>query len=234
VVVDHSSSEGTCLMNAAPKHSWTPEPARLDRVVPPELRGPAGGMTLDDSVYNRLLKERILFLGSQVEDSIANALCAQLLLLSAEDPERDISLYINSPGGSVSAGMAIYDTMQFVPNDISTVAMGLAASMGQFLLCAGAPGKRYALPHARIMMHQPSGGFGGTASDIAIQAEQMLYTKKTMQERIAFHTGQTVEQIEADSDRDRWFTADEAKDYGFVDTVIAKVGDVSPLAVGKK
>jgi ATP-dependent Clp protease protease subunit len=191
-------------------------------------------MNLDDSVYNRLLKERILFLGSQVEDNIANALCAQLLLLSAEDPERDISLYINSPGGSVSAGMAIYDTMQFVPNDVSTVAMGLAASMGQFLLCAGAPGKRYALPHARIMMHQPSGGFGGTASDIAIQAEQMLYTKKTMQERIAHHTGQTVEQIESDSDRDRWFTADEAKDYGFVDHVIAKVGDVTPVTAGKK
>jgi ATP-dependent Clp protease protease subunit len=206
----------------------------LHRAEPPQLRLPAGGMTLDDSVYNRLLRERILFLGSQVDDSIANALCAQLLLLSAEDPERDISIYINSPGGSVSAGMAIYDTMQFVPNDVSTVAMGLAASMGQFLLCAGAPGKRYALPHARIMMHQPSGGFGGTASDIAIQAEQMLYTKKTMQERISFHTGQTVDQIEADSDRDRWFTADEAKDYGFVDTVIAKVGDVSPAAVGKK
>jgi len=203
-------------------------------VEPPQSRVSGGGMNLDDSVYNRLLRERILFLGSQVEDSIANALCAQLLLLSAEDPERDISLYINSPGGSVSAGMAIYDTMQFVPNDVSTVAMGLAASMGQFLLCAGAPGKRYALPHARIMMHQPSGGFGGTASDIAIQAEQMLYTKKTMQERIAFHTGQTVDQIESDSDRDRWFTADEAKDYGFVDHVIAKVGDVSPAPAGKK
>ena len=212
-------------------------PAVLEAVRAPELRSPSGGMNLDDSVYNRLLKERILFLGSQVDDPIANALCAQLLLLSAEDPERDISLYINSPGGSVSAGMAIYDTMQFVPNDVSTVAMGLAASMGQFLLCAGAAGKRYALPHARIMMHQPSGGFGGTASDIAIQAEQMLYTKKTMQERIAFHTGQTVDQIESDSDRDRWFTADEARDYGFVDTVIVKVGDVAPAALtaaGKK
>ena len=221
-------------MSTASYPSGSPGSPLLHRVEPPQLRLPAGGMTLDDSVYNRLLRERILFLGSQVDDSIANALCAQLLLLSAEDPERDISIYINSPGGSVSAGMAIYDTMQFVPNDISTVAMGLAASMGQFLLCAGAPGKRYALPHARIMMHQPSGGFGGTASDIAIQAEQMLYTKKVMQERISFHTGQTVDQIEADSDRDRWFTADEAKDYGFVDTVIAKVGDVSPAAVGKK
>jgi ATP-dependent Clp protease protease subunit len=198
-----------------------------DRV---ELRAPGGGMSLDDSVYNRLLKERILFLGSQVDDPIANALCAQLLLLSAEDPERDISLYINSPGGSVSAGMAIYDTMQLIPNDVSTVAMGLAASMGQFLLCAGAEGKRYATPHARIMMHQPSGGFGGTASDIAIQAEQMLYTKKTMQERIAHHTGQTVEQIEKDSDRDRWFTAEEAKDYGFVDHVVTTVGAVAESA----
>ena len=196
-------------------------------IASPRLRAPGGGMSLDDSVYNRLLKERILFLGSVVEDEIANALCAQLLLLSAEDPARDISLYVNSPGGSVSAGMAIYDTMQLIPNDVSTVAMGLAASMGQFLLCAGAAGKRYATPHARIMMHQPSGGFGGTASDIAIQAEQMLYTKKTMQERIAHHTGQTVEQIEKDSDRDRWFTAEEAQDYGFVDHVVTTVGAVA-------
>jgi ATP-dependent Clp protease protease subunit len=199
----------------------------MGELITPSLRGAGGGMNLDDSVYNRLLRERILFLGSQVDDPIANALCAQLLLLSAEDPERDISLYINSPGGSVSAGMAIYDTMQLIPNDVSTVAMGLAASMGQFLLCAGSAGKRYATPHARIMMHQPSGGIGGTASDIAIQAEQMLYTKRTMQERIAHHTGQTYDQIENDSDRDRWFTADEAKDYGFVDHVVATVGAVS-------
>ena len=137
---------------------------------------------------------------------MANAICAQLLLLAAEDPNRDIFLYINSPGGSISAGMAIYDTMQLVENDVATVGLGLAASMGQYLLCAGAPGKRYATPHARIMMHQPSGGIGGTAADIAIQAEQMLYVKKLMAERIAFHTGQTVEQIEADSDRDRWFS----------------------------
>jgi ATP-dependent Clp protease protease subunit len=178
------------------------------------------GMNFDDSVFNRLLRERIIFLGSEVRDDMANTICGQILLLAAEDPERDIFLYINSPGGSVSAGMAIYDTMQFVQNDVGTIAMGLAASMGQFLLCAGAPGKRYALPHARVMMHQPSGGIGGTASDIAIQAEQMLYTKKLMQERIAFHTGQTVEQIEADSDRDRWFTAEEAKEYGFVDHVV--------------
>jgi ATP-dependent Clp protease, protease subunit len=190
------------------------------------MRAPASGMNLNDSVYERLLRERIVFLGSQVDDPIANQICAQLLLLSAEDPERDIYLYINSPGGSVSAGMAIYDTMQYVENDIATVAMGLAASMGQFLLCAGTKGKRYATPHARIMMHQPSGGLGGTASDIAIQAEQMLYTKKILQERIAFHTGQTVEQVERDSDRDRWFTADEAKDYGFVDHVVARANQV--------
>ncbi len=179
------------------------------------------GMNFDDSVFNRLLRERIVFLGSEVKDENANAICAQLLLLSAEDPESDIHLYINSPGGSVSAGMAIYDTMQFVESDVATYAMGMAASMGQLLLCAGAPGKRYALPHARVMMHQPSGGMGGTASDIAIQAEQLLYTKRMFQERTAFHTGQPFEQIEADSDRDRWFTAEEARDYGFVDHVIA-------------
>jgi ATP-dependent Clp protease protease subunit len=190
------------------------------------MRGASLGLNLNDSVYERLLRERIVFLGSQVDDPIANQICAQLLLLSAEDPDRDVFLYINSPGGSVSAGMAIYDTMQFITNDVATVAVGLAASMGQFLLCAGANGKRYATPHARIMMHQPSGGIGGTASDIAIQAEQMLYTKKTMQERIAFHTGQTVEQIEQDSDRDRWFTADEAKEYGFVDQVVARANQV--------
>ena len=194
----------------------------------PEARAPqAPANGFDDSVYQRLLRERIIFLGSQVEDSIANALSAQMLLLAAEDPEKDIYLYINSPGGSVSAGMAIYDTMQFVPCDVATVAMGLAASMGQFLLCAGTEGKRYALPHARIMMHQPSGGIGGTASDIKIQAEQMLYTKKKMAELIAKHTGQSLEMITADSDRDRWFTADDAKEYGFVDHVVHSARDVS-------
>ena len=194
----------------------------------PELRSPAPtGPGFDDSVYQRLLRERIIFLGSVVEDQMANAICAQMLLLAAEDPDKDIYLYINSPGGSVSAGMAIYDTMQFVKNDVATVAMGLAASMGQFLLCAGAEGKRYATPHARIMMHQPSGGIGGTASDIKIQAEQMLYTKKKMAELIAQHTGQTLETISNDSDRDRWFTADEAKDYGFVDHVVRSARDVS-------
>jgi len=175
---------------------------------------------LDQQVFQRLLRERIIVLGSAVDDDVANRICAQLLLLGAEDPRRDIFLYINSPGGVVTAGMAIYDTMQYLENDVATVALGLAASMGQFLLCAGTPGKRYALPHARIMMHQPSGGMGGTASDIAIQAEQMLYTKRMFQERVAFHTGQAQEQIERDSDRDRWFTAQEAKDYGFIDQVI--------------
>jgi ATP-dependent Clp protease protease subunit len=194
----------------------------------PQLRAPApAGPGFDDSVYQRLLRERIIFLGSVVEDQMANAICAQILLLAAEDPDKDIYLYINSPGGSVSAGMAIYDTMQYVKNDVATVAMGLAASMGQFLLCAGSEGKRYALPHARIMMHQPSGGIGGTASDIKIQAEQMLYTKKKMAELIARHTGQPIETITADSDRDRWFTADEAKEYGFVDHVVTSARDVS-------
>jgi ATP-dependent Clp protease protease subunit len=181
---------------------------------------------LDQQVFQRLLRERIIVLGSAVDDEVANRVCAQLLLLGAEDPRRDIFLYINSPGGVVTAGMAIYDTMQYLENDVATVALGLSASMGQFLLCAGAPGKRYALPHARIMMHQPSGGIGGTASDVAIQIEQTLYTKRIMQERIAFHTGQSVEQIERDSDRDRWFTAEEAKDYGLVDQVVNSAGAV--------
>jgi ATP-dependent Clp protease protease subunit len=182
---------------------------------------------LDDHIYNRLLKERIIFLGSEVRDDNANAICAQLLLLAAEDPEKDIWLYINSPGGSVTAGMAIFDTMQWVPNDVATVAMGLAASMGQFLLSSGAPGKRYATPHARVMMHQPSGGIGGTASDIKIQAQQMLHIKNQMAELIAAHTGQPLEQIETDSDRDRWFTAEEAKEYGFVDHVYTHAGQAA-------
>jgi ATP-dependent Clp protease protease subunit len=180
-------------------------------------------MTLNDSVYDRLLRERIIFLGQPVDDTIANQICAQLLLLSAEDDTRDINLYINSPGGSVTAGMAIFDTMQFVQCDIATYALGLAASMGQFLLSAGAAGKRYALPHARILMHQPSAGIGGTASDIAIQAEQFKLTKLQMAELIAEHTGQTVAQIQADSERDRWFTAQQALEYGFVDHVVAGV-----------
>jgi len=193
-----------------------------DVILPsPVSRAPASsGMNLNDSVYERLLRERIIFLGSQVDDPIANQICAQLLLLAAEDDVRDIALYINSPGGSVSAGMAIYDTMQYIPNDVSTYALGLAASMGQFLLCAGAKGKRYALPHARIMMHQPSGGMGGSASDIKIQAQQSLHIKKVLFNLISQHTGQPLEQVETDADRDRWFTADEAKEYGFVDHVV--------------
>jgi len=190
--------------------------------------GPGDKLGLDDSIYNRLLKERIIFLGSEVRDENANAICAQMLLLAAEDSDKDIWLYINSPGGSVTAGMAIFDTMQWVPNDVATVAMGMAASMGQFLLSAGTPGKRYATPHARVMMHQPSGGIGGTASDIKIQAEQLLHIKKQMAELIAEHTGQTPEQIEADSDRDRWFTAEEAKDYGFVDHVFSRADQAGP------
>jgi ATP-dependent Clp protease, protease subunit len=198
----------------------------LHRPSPLARSGDALAGMLDESVYNRLLKERIIVLGSEVTDQVANRICAQLLLLAAEDPTRDINLWINSPGGSVYSGMAIYDTMQFIANDVATVAMGMAASMGQLLLCAGTKGKRYALPHARIMMHQPSGGIGGTAADIAIQAEQMLYTKRMFQDRVAFHTGQTADQIEADSDRDRWFTAEEAKDYGFIDKVITGAAQV--------
>lgn len=174
-------------------------------------------------IYQRLLRERIVFLGSVVEDTAANLICAQLLLLAAEDSERDISLYINSPGGSVSAGLAIYDTMQYVSCDVSTVCVGMAASMGQFLLSAGTKGKRYALPHSRIMMHQPSGQVQGQAADIAIQAEQFAYLKKMMAERTAHHTGQPVERILEDSDRDRWFTAEEAAEYGFIDQVISRV-----------
>ncbi len=197
-------------------------PARIDaRTAEAPL------LPMADSLYQRLLRERIVFLGQQVDDDISNRICSELLLLAAEDSRRDIYLYVNSPGGSVTAGMAIYDMMQYVPNDVATVGMGLAASMGQFLLCAGTAGKRYALPHARIMMHQPSGGIGGTASDIKILAEQMLYVKQTLAERIAFHTGQPLEQVQADSDRDRWFTADEAKDYGFIDHVVHNANQVA-------
>ncbi len=169
----------------------------------------------------RLLRNRIVFLASQVDSESANRVCAELLLLAAEDPEKDISLYINSPGGSVIDGLAIYDTMQYIQPDVRTICVGMAASMGQFLLCSGAKGKRFALPHSRILMHQPSmGGMQGQASDIAIQAEQIVYLKKMLAERIAFHTGQSVEQIEKDSDRDRWFTAQQALEYGFIDAVI--------------
>lgn len=186
--------------------------------------GPNQNSGLDDHIYQRLLKERIIFLGSDVRDDNANAICAQMLLLAAEDPTKDIWLYINSPGGSISAGMAIYDTMNWIQCDVATVAMGMAASMGQFLLSAGTKGKRYATPNARILMHQPLGGIGGTATDIKIQAEQMLYIKRKMAELIAQHTGQPVEKIVEDSDRDRWFSAAEAKEYGFVDHVYEHAG----------
>ncbi|MHA6511330.1 ATP-dependent Clp protease proteolytic subunit [Tessaracoccus sp. Z1128] len=195
------------------------------------MAGPAGaGLGMTDNVYSSLLANRIIFLGSEVRDENANAICAQMLLLNAEDPHKDIYLYINSPGGSVDSGMAIFDTMQWISNDVATVAMGLAASMGQFLLSAGTRGKRFALPHSRIMMHQPSGGLGGTASDIRIQAEQSLHIKRTMAGLIAQHTGQTVDQIEADSDRDRWFTAEQALDYGFIDHVYERASQIKSEA----
>jgi ATP-dependent Clp protease, protease subunit len=180
------------------------------------------------SAADRLLHQRIIVLGQEVDDVIANKICAELLLLSAEDPHRDIALYINSPGGSVTAGLAIYDTMRLIPNDVSTLSMGLAASMGQFLLSAGTPGKRYALPHSRILMHQGSAGIGGTAMDIEIQAENLEHTKNVLMGLIAEHTGQPVEQVERDAWRDRWFTAEQAKDYGFVDAVLTEISAVTP------
>lgn len=184
----------------------------------------------DDHLAAQLLNQRIVFLGTQVDEVSANRVCAQLLLLSAEDHRTDISLYINSPGGSVTAGLAIYDTMQLIPNDVSTLAMGFAASMGQFLLTVGATGKRYALPNTRIMMHQPSAGIGGTTADIAIQAENLDFTKKTVERLTAEHTGQSEETISRDGDRDRWFTAEQAKEYGMVDRVLDSLADVRPSA----
>jgi ATP-dependent Clp protease, protease subunit len=184
--------------------------------------------TLDDQLATRLLHQRIIVLGAEVDDDIANRLCAQLLLLSAEDPRSDISLYINSPGGSVTAGLAIYDTMRLIPNDVSTLAMGLAGSMGQFLLSAGTPGKRFCLPHAQILMHQGSAGFGGTAADVEIYAEQLARVGSTMLRLIAEHTGQPLEVIERDSQRDRWFNADEAKAYGLIDHILDRVDDIRP------
>ena len=177
-------------------------------------------------VFQRLLKDRIVFLGTAVDDEVANFIIAQMLFLEAQDQEKPIWLYINSPGGSVTSGMAIYDTMQFVEPEVGTICMGLGASMGQFLLCAGAKGKRFALPHARILMHQPLGGVRGDATDIAIQAEQMAFTKQKLQQLIAEHTGQPIETIETDSDRDRWFTAEEASDYGIIDKVIVRRGEM--------
>ena len=199
----------------------------MSDLVVPSIRGfEASGPDNRMEIFNRLLRNRIVVLGTDVNDDIANMIAGQLLYLEGEDANKDIWLYINSPGGSVTAGMAIYDTMQFVSCDVATICMGLAASMGQFLLGAGAKGKRYSLPHARIMMHQPSGGLRGQAADIAIQAEQMAYTKKLLSELIAQHTGQTVEQVTLDSDRDRWFSAEQALDYGIIDHVIVKRGEI--------
>jgi ATP-dependent Clp protease protease subunit len=195
-------------------------------MMPPAMAEPSNGGSLGDQVYNRLLNERIIFLGQPVDDDIANRITAQLLLLAA-DPDKDIYLYINSPGGSITAGMAIYDTMQYVKNDVVTIAMGLAASMGQFLLTAGAAGKRYALPNAEVLIHQPSAGLAGSASDIKIHAEQLLRTKRKMARLSAEHSGQTLEQWERDSDRDRWFTAEEAREYGLLDQVITSAADIT-------
>ena len=199
----------------------------------PDITTPAGlpsslesGFDPRNDVFNRLLKNRVVMLGTDVNDEIANSLCAQLLYLEGEDAKADIWLYINSPGGSVYAGLAIYDTMQFVSCDVATVCMGMAASMGQFLLTAGTPGKRFTLPNARVMMHQPSAGLRGQAADIAIQAEQLVYTKKRMAQLTAEHTGQTIEKVEADAERDRWFTAEEAVEYGLVDKVILRRGQI--------
>src|SRR3954466_8946023 len=195
----------------------------------PDTTLPVGleaGFDPRNDVFNRLLKNRVVLLGTDVNDEIANQICAQLLYLEGEDDAADIWLYINSPGGSLTAGMAIYDTMQFVGCEVATVCMGMAASMGQFLLTAGADGKRYTLPNARVMMHQPLAGLRGQAADIAIQAEQLTYTKRRMAELTAHHTGQTLERVQADSERDRWFTADEAQQYGLVDKVIVRRGEI--------
>jgi ATP-dependent Clp protease, protease subunit len=197
-----------------------------------EPAAPAG--TLDEQLITRLLYQRIIVLGTEVDDRVANRLCAQLLLLSAEDPQSDISLYINSPGGSVSAGLAIYDAMQLIPNDVSTLAIGLAGSMGQFLLCAGTKGKRFSLPHAQVLMHQGSAGFGGTAADVEIYAEQLERTGATMTRLIAKHTGQPIDRIEQDSLRDRWFSAEEARDYGIIDHIVERLDDVRPAPASRK
>jgi ATP-dependent Clp protease protease subunit len=209
---------------------WSKVDGMSKNTFPITMGASTGSEAANADVWQRLLRNRIVFLGTDVNSESANLICAQLLTLAAEDPDADISFYINSPGGSVSDGLAIYDTMQYVSCDVSTVCLGMAASMGQFLLSAGHPGKRFALPHSRIMMHQPSSQMQGQASDIAIYAEQIIYLKRQLAERIAFHTGQPVERVEEDSDRDRWFTAHEAKEYGFVDAVIEKAAQ-TPLNV---
>jgi ATP-dependent Clp protease, protease subunit len=198
------------------------------------VAAPPTAVGLDEQLISRLMFQRIVLLGTEVDDAVANRLCAQLLLLSAEDPRGDISLYINSPGGSVSAGLAIYDTMRLIPNDVSTLALGLAGSMAQFLLCAGTAGKRFSLPHAQVLMHQGSAGFGGTAADIEIYAEQLGRTGATMMRLISEHTGQPLERVEHDSLRDRWFSAGEARDYGIVDHIVERLDDVRPALAGRK
>ncbi|MFF7727777.1 ClpP family protease [Streptomyces sp. NPDC008001] len=203
-------------------------------LAPRATDGDASPTRFDDHLASLLLMQRIVFLGTEVNEASANRVCAQLLLLSAEDPRTDIALCINSPGGSVTAGLAIYDTMRLIPNDVSTLALGFAASMGQFLLTVGTPGKRYALPNTRIMMHQPSAGIGGTASDIAIQAENLAFTKKAVERITAEHTGQSEETISRDGDRDRWFTALQAKEYGMIDRVVDSLDDVRPAGTKRR
>jgi ATP-dependent Clp protease, protease subunit len=190
--------------------------------------------SMDEQLTSRLLYHRIVLLGDEVDDKAANRLCAQMLLLSAENPRADIGLFINSPGGSVSAGLAIYDTMQLIPNDVITMAMGLAGSMAQVLLCAGTKGKRFSLPHAQILMHQGSAGFGGIAADVEIYAEQLARTSTLMTRLVAEHTGQPVQTIENDSLRDRWFSAEEARDYGMVDHIVERLDEVRPSVFGQK
>ncbi|WP_432196323.1 ATP-dependent Clp protease proteolytic subunit [Streptomyces sp. bgisy027] len=202
----------------------------LSTFAPRAEEGDAPPTRFDDHLAAQLLGRRIVFLGTEVTEASANRICAQLLLLSAEDPRTDIGLYINSPGGSVHAGLAIYDTMRLIPNDVATLAMGFAASMGQFLLSVGTAGKRFTLPNARIMMHQPSAGIGGTTADIEIQAENLEFTKRTIERITAEHTGQTPETISRDGDRDRWFTAEEATEYGLVDRVVESLADVRPAS----
>jgi ATP-dependent Clp protease, protease subunit len=203
----------------------------MPSIYPPYVieRSSRGERSYD--IFSRLLMDRIVFLGTPINDDVANIIIAQLLFLEADNPERDIHLYINSPGGSVSSGLAMYDTIQYLKSPVNTICMGLAASMGAFLLAAGRKGKRHALPHSRIMIHQPSGGAQGTAADIEIQAKEILYLRGKMNELMSKHTGRQLEQIERDVDRDRFMSADEAKDYGIVDHVISHRGEVVPDTV---
>ncbi|MGW1974856.1 ClpP family protease [Streptomyces sp. NPDC001889] len=222
-------SPRTTSSSSGPRGSgW--DPGRAARAA----AGDTTATAFDDQLADRLLMQRIIFLGTQVDEVSANRVCAQMLLLSAEDWKSDITLCVNSPGGSVTAGLAIYDTMRLIPNDVATLAMGFAASMGQFLLTVGTPGKRFALPNARIMMHQPSSGIGGTAADIAIQAENLEFTKKAIERITARHTGQSEETISRDGDRDRWFTAEQAKEYGMVDRVVETLDEIKPVGVRRR